>query len=135
MIVLLIFESMYVINLFRIFHSWGIFLAHPDMNINFADLISLVTIFLKTGTLLMWRSSLLTLVTIGDSAGKESAAMQETWFQSLGWEDTLEKETATHSSILAWRIPWTVYSMESQIVLHDWETFTSHWGTRRPYAL
>ena len=34
-------------------------------------------------------------------------AMQETWVQSLGWEDPLEKETATHSSILAWRIPWT----------------------------
>ena len=33
--------------------------------------------------------------------------MQETWIQSLGWEDPLEKETATHSSILAWEIPWT----------------------------
>ena len=35
------------------------------------------------------------------------SAMQETWVQSLGWEDPLEKEKATHSSILAWRIPWT----------------------------
>ena len=34
-------------------------------------------------------------------------AMQETWVQSLGREDLLEKEMATHSSILAWRIPWT----------------------------
>ena len=34
-------------------------------------------------------------------------AMCETWVQSLGWEDPLEKEMATHSSILAWRIPWT----------------------------
>ena len=33
--------------------------------------------------------------------------MQETWVQSLGWEDPLEKEIATHSSVLAWRIPWT----------------------------
>ena len=33
--------------------------------------------------------------------------MQETWVQSLGWEDALEKDMATHSSILAWRIPWT----------------------------
>ena len=33
--------------------------------------------------------------------------MQETWVPSLGWEDTLEKEMATHSSVLAWRIPWT----------------------------
>ena len=34
-------------------------------------------------------------------------AMWETWVQSLGWEDPLEKKMATHSSILAWRIPWT----------------------------
>ena len=37
---------------------------------------------------------------------KNLAAMQETWVQSLGWEDPLEKEMATHPSILAWRIPW-----------------------------
>ena len=41
------------------------------------------------------------------SDGKESAAMQETWVQSMEWEDSLEKGMATHSSILAWRIPWT----------------------------
>ena len=35
------------------------------------------------------------------------SAMQETWVRSLGWEDPLEKGMATHSSILAWRIPWT----------------------------
>ena len=34
-------------------------------------------------------------------------AMQDTWVHSLGWEDPLEKGMATHSSILAWRIPWT----------------------------
>ena len=34
-------------------------------------------------------------------------AVQQTWFQSLGWEYPLEKEMATHSNILAWRIPWT----------------------------
>ena len=33
--------------------------------------------------------------------------MQETWVQSLGWEDTLEEAMATHPSILAWRLPWT----------------------------
>ena len=42
------------------------------------------------------------------SDGKESAPMWETWVRSLGWEDLLEKGKATHSSILAWRIPWTV---------------------------
>ena len=37
---------------------------------------------------------------------KKQPAMQETKFQSLGWEDPLEEEMATHSSILAWKIPW-----------------------------
>ena len=38
---------------------------------------------------------------------KNPPAMQETWVQPLGWEDSVEKEMATHSGILAWRIPWT----------------------------
>ena len=44
---------------------------------------------------------------LGGSDGKELPAMQETWVWSLGQEDTPEKGMATHSSILAWRIPWT----------------------------
>ena len=39
---------------------------------------------------------------------KNPPAIWETWVQSLGWEDPLEKGKATHSSILAWRIPWTI---------------------------
>ena len=51
-------------------------------------------------------------------------AMWETQVRSLGWEDPLEKDMATHSSILAWRISWTeepggLQSMESQKVTHD----------------
>ena len=38
---------------------------------------------------------------------KNMPAMQETWVQSLGWEDALEKGMATHSSILVWKTPWT----------------------------
>ena len=38
---------------------------------------------------------------------KSLPAIQETWVHFLGWEDPLEKEMATHSSVLAWRIPWT----------------------------
>ena len=38
---------------------------------------------------------------------KNLPAMQETWVRSLGWEDSLEKEMATHSIILAWKLPWT----------------------------
>ena len=57
--------------------------------------------------------------------------MQETRVQSLGWEDPLEKEMATHSSTLAWRIPWTeepgrLQSMGSQRVRHDWVTSLIH---------
>ena len=44
---------------------------------------------------------------------KNPPAMQETWVRSLGWEDPLEKENAIHSSILAWRVPWAVYSLWS----------------------
>ena len=55
---------------------------------------------------------------------KNPPAMQETWVQSLGWEDPLEEGKATHSSVLAWRIPWTeepdrLQSMGSQRVGHE----------------
>ena len=55
---------------------------------------------------------------------KRLPAVQETWVQSLGWEDPLEKEMATHSSTLAWKIPRTkepgrLQSMGSQRVGHD----------------
>ena len=60
---------------------------------------------------------------------KNLAAMQETQVWSLGWEDPLEKVTTTHSSILAWRIPWIeepggLQSMGSQRVGHGWATNT-----------
>ena len=51
-------------------------------------------------------------------------AMQEAWVQSLGWEDLLEMGKATHSSILARTIPWTIQSVELQRVRHDWMTLT-----------
>jgi len=55
---------------------------------------------------------------------KNMPARQETWIQCLGWEDPLEKAMATHSSILAWRIPWTellgeLQSVQSQRVGHN----------------
>ena len=55
---------------------------------------------------------------------KNLPAMQETWVWSLGWQDPLEKAMATHSSILAWRIPWTeepdrLQSKVLQRVEHD----------------
>ena len=55
---------------------------------------------------------------------KNLPSMQEAWVQSLGWDDPLEKDMATHSSTLAWKISWTeepggLQSMESQRVRHD----------------
>ena len=61
---------------------------------------------------------------------KNVPAVRETWVRSLGWEDLLEKEMATHSSILAWKIPWTEkpgrlqsMGLQSQTRLSDF-TFT-----------
>ena len=50
---------------------------------------------------------------------KNLPAMWETWVRPLGWDDPLEKGKATHSSILAWRIPWTLQSMGLQRVGRD----------------
>ena len=61
---------------------------------------------------------------------KHLPPMRENWVWSLSWEDPLEKEMTTHSSILAWRIPWTEepgrpQSLGSQRVRHDWATSLS----------
>ena len=61
---------------------------------------------------------------------KSLPSMRETWVRSLGWKDPLEKEMATHSSILTWKIPWReeparLQSMGSQRVGHDWVTSVS----------
>ena len=66
----------------------------------------------------------------GGSDGKASAYNAETQVWSLGWEDPLEKEMATHSSTLAWKIPCTkkhdrLLFMGLQRVGHDWATFLS----------
>ena len=60
---------------------------------------------------------------------KNLPTIWETWVQSLGWEDPLEKGMATHFSFLAWRTPWTeepggLQSMGLLRVRHDWATFT-----------
>ena len=55
---------------------------------------------------------------------KNPPAMWETWVQSLSWERSSGEGKRSSSSILAWRIPWTVYSMGSQRVGQDWANFT-----------
>ena len=69
-----------------------------------------------------WASSVAQLV-------KNLSAMRGTCVQSLGWEDPLEKATATHSSILTWRIPWTVLCMGSQTDTTDQLSLSTLKGT------
>ena len=69
--------------------------------------------------------ALLHLASLVAQTGRNVPAKQETWVRSLGWEDPLEKERTTYSSILAWRIlrtgePGGLQSMRSQRVGHDW---------------
>ena len=68
-----------------------------------------ITAALVTSTILLHLTNIIEqgLGFPGGSAVKNPPAMQEMWVWSLGWEDPLEKEMATHSNILAWRIPWT----------------------------
>ena len=71
---------------------------------------------------------------------KRLPAMRETRLRSLGWEDLLEKEMATHSSILAWRIPQMeepgrLQSMGSQRVRHDWATSLTQQHIKVDYRL
>ena len=85
-----------------------------------------------TATELNWTELRVSLVT---QMVKKPPTMLETWVWSLGWEDPLEKGMATHSSILALRIPWTeepgrLQSMGSQRVGHDWVTFTFTFTSR-----
>ena len=68
--------------------------------------------------------SMVTMGFPGGSAGKESTCNAGDWVRSLGWEDLPEKGKATHSSIVAWRIPWAegpggLQSMGSQKVGHN----------------
>ena len=74
---------------------------------------------------LLWASLVAQLV-------KNLPAMPQTWAPSLGWEDPLEKEVGTHSSILAWRIPWTEESGRLHTVhgvAKSWTRLSAHTHT------
>ena len=64
---------------------------------------------------------------------KNLPATQKAWVRSLGWEDSLEKGKATHSSILAWRIPWTLQSMRSE--LDTTEQLSLHFSIKNEYNI
>ena len=106
-------------GLWRARHKWAL-TAHSTritkIRICFRGDVFLGKCFL----LMFWASLVAQLV-------KNPPAMQETCVQSLGWKDSLEKEMASHSSILAWKIPWTegpggLQSMESQRAGHSLPT-------------
>ena len=72
----------------------------------------------------IWHGVCTRLTSLVAQMVKHLATMWETWVQTLGWKDPLEKEMATHSSTVAWKIPWTeehgrLQSMGSQRVGHD----------------
>ena len=66
---------------------------------------------------------------------KNPPAVRKMWAQSLGWEDHLEKGKATHSSILAWRIPWTTVHGVAKSQTPDGATFTFTFQAHLAYCL
>ena len=86
--------------------------------------IEILCLILRIFYILFWTSLVAQMV-------KRLSTMRETRVQSLGWEESLEKEMAIHSSTIAWKIPWTeepgrLQSMGSQRVRHDWATSRSY---------
>ena len=85
--------------------------------------IAFLDLFQSCGPCWVFKFSLVTQIV------KNLLALQDTWVQSLGWEDALAKGMGTHSSVFAWRIPWPeepggLQSLGSQRVVHDWVTNT-----------
>ena len=102
--------------------SYGITLSNGSLPLNNAEVLTTEIPGIVL-VLSFFRASLVAHLV------KNPPAMWETWVWSLSGEDPLEKGMATHSSILAWRIPWTeepgrLQSMGSQRVRHDWVVFT-----------
>ena len=94
----------------RVRHDWATLLSLSCSQFHFllfTSIILRVVSLVLCFTITNLQNILVLNGFLGDSDGKESAAMQETWVGSLGQEDPLEKGMTTHSSILAWRISWT----------------------------
>ena len=77
----------------------------------------------------IWLQYLPHRASVGAHLVKNLLAMQESWVRSLGWEDPLEKEKATHSSILAWRSPWTKQPGGLQSWSHKELDMPERWST------
>ena len=102
-------------------------LSHPNMTTGKTIALTRWTFIGKVMSLLFNMLSRLLRTSLVAQMVKRLSIMQETWVQSLGWEDLLEKAMAPHSSILAWKIPWTeepgrLQSLGLQRVGHSWAT-------------
>ena len=116
----------------RHIHSWVLFplwlsLFFPSGAISLVFSSSILDTYWSGGFIFHCYVFLLLLTILVAQRVKRLLAMRENWVWSLGREDPLEKEMATHSSTLAWKIPWTekpgrLQSMGSQRVRHDWTT-------------
>jgi len=114
--------------MYILYIQFFLFSFHLIFFVNHNLIVLEVIIFFtnKSCLIIRWASLVAQLV-------KNLPAMQETPVRSLGWEDPLEEEMATHSSILAWEIPWTVkpgglqsMGSQSRTWLSDWTTATNN---------
>ena len=102
---------------------------YPLLDVTVGCFIMLITFNVENNINWGWEKDLIFSVDLVAHISKNPLEKKETWVLSLVPEDPLEKGMATHSSILAWRIPWTeepggLQSMGSQRVVHDWMTNT-----------
>ena len=102
-------------------------LSHPNMTTGKTIALTRWTFIGKVMSLLFNMLSRLLRTSLVAQMVKRLSTMQETWVQSLGWADLLEKAMAPHSSILVWKIPWTeepgrLQSLGLQRVGHSWAT-------------
>ena len=86
--------------------EWKLTFSSPQATSDFSNFAGILSAALSQHHLLGFEIAQLEFLQVAQRL-KRLPAMWETWVQSLGWEDSLEKEMATHSSILAWRIPRT----------------------------
>ena len=134
-----IFKKKDKLNFFR---KWNIFCPKQEKSYLYRSTLPAMTCKETWITLCIWdpkrkkkkkKSDLWMTVKV-----KSLPVMRETWVQSLAWEDLLREEMAAHSSILAWRIPWTqepggLQSTGLQRIGHDWVTNTHIWLFATPW--
>ena len=125
-LILKLYNTLIIIGFLSVLIRDNTFLCHLFMELSSSHILSYKTCCfspIRIAMTFIWVYSLIAQWV------KNRPPVLETRVQSLGWEDSLEMEMATHSSILAWRIPWAeepggLQSMGSQRVRQDWATNT-----------